>query len=89
MPFYLGQRYVPDADQGLALGEAERIRDAIHEPGQRSSVVRLVSTTFVPNEEWAFDLFEADSAAAVERVYAHGAVTYERVAEAIYRTEKL
>lgn len=85
MPFYLGQRYIPDADQELALAEAERIRDAIHSLGR--SVVRLVSTTFVPNEEWVFDLFEAESPAAVEHAYAQGAVRCERVAEAIYLTE--
>ena len=85
MRFYLGQRYVPDADQPTALAEADRIRNAIH----GADAVRLVSTTFVPNEEWVFDLFEAESPAAVEHAYAQGAVRYERVAEAVYLTEAL
>jgi hypothetical protein len=85
VPFYLGQRYVPGADQGLALSEAERVRDVIHSP--RHSALRLVSTTFVPNEEWVFDLFEAESSAAVENAYAQSAVKCERIAEAIYLTE--
>lgn len=85
MPFYLGQRYVPDANEDEALAEAERVRAAVH--GAGPPVVRLVSTTFVPNEEWVFDLFEAESAAAVERAYAQGAVGYERVTAAIHLTE--
>ena len=86
MPFYLGQRYVANADQQRAIEQAERIRNAVR-CAPMTARIRLVSTTFVPNEEWVFDLFEADSPAAVEHAYAQGTVRYERVAEAIYLTE--
>jgi hypothetical protein len=80
MPFFLGQRYVPDANQALALAEADRIRH------QTTSTVRLVSTTFVPNEEWVFDLFEADSPEAVDHAYRASDVAYERITEAVHVT---
>jgi hypothetical protein len=80
MTFLLGQRYVPDANQVLALAEADRIRH------QSTSTVRLVSTTFVPNEEWVFDLLEADSSEAVDRAYRAGDVAYERITQAVHVT---
>jgi hypothetical protein len=43
-----------------------------------------MSTTFVPNEEWAFDLFEADSVDQVERVYEDSAVAAERVTVGVH-----
>jgi hypothetical protein len=83
VPLYLGQRYLPDADQARALAEADRIRRALRERKGRSAV-RLLSTTLVPNEEWVFDLFEAESVKAVERAYRLGGVGFERVTEAVH-----
>lgn len=82
MPVYLGERYVPHADQRLAREQSERIRSAVR--GAAGSGLRLLSTTFVANEEWVFDLFEAESAEAVERLYAAGEVAFERVTEAVH-----
>lgn len=80
MGLYLGQRYVPDADQARALAEGDRVR--------QSSVqqVRLVSTTSVPNEECVFDLFEAESVTAVADAYRASDVSIERITEAIHVT---
>ena len=78
MPFYLGQRYVPDANQTRALAEADRVRN------ESTSTVRLVSTTFVPDEEWVFDLFEAESPEAVDHAYRASDVQYERITEAVH-----
>jgi hypothetical protein len=83
MPVYLGERYIPGADQEVALEQAERIRAAVLQ-ASGGSRVRLLSTTFVPNEEWVFDLFEAESADLVERAYGQGHVAFERVTEAIH-----
>lgn len=81
MPVYLGERYIPSADPRIAAAQSERIRAALQ---QAESAVRLLSMTWVQNEEWAFDLFEADSADEVERLYATGAVAFERVTEAVH-----
>ena len=82
MPVYLGERYIPSADPHIAEAQSERIRAALQ---QAESSVRLLSMTWVHDEEWAFDLFEADSADDVELVYASGEVAFERVAEAVHR----
>lgn len=81
MPFYLGQRYVPNANEAVALAESARIREALI-----GETIRLISTTFVPNEEWVFDLFEADAADAIDKAYRDGAVAYERITEAVHVT---
>jgi hypothetical protein len=85
MPFFVGQRYVPNGDQELAVEQADRVRVAVEQAAMQG-LVRLLSTTFVPNEEWVFDVFEADSAGQVERVYSEGNVPFERVAEAVHLT---
>jgi hypothetical protein len=82
VPVYMGERYVPQADQTLALAQSERLRLALDQAGQ--SGVRLLSTTFVANEEWVFDLFEAESVELVERLYAAGEVAFERITEAVH-----
>jgi hypothetical protein len=81
MAVFLGERYVAGADPRAAAAQSDRLR-ALGAAGDGS--VRLLSTTWVPNEEWAFDLFEAESAAEVERLYANGEVAFERVTEAVH-----
>lgn len=84
MPFYVGERYVAEAKQAIALEQAERIRAAVMRVAPGGSPVRLLSTTFVPNEEWVFDLFEADSVDQVYQVYTVGEVEVERVTEGVH-----
>ena len=84
MPVFIGERYVPRANRQTALAQAERIRVAVGRLAPVGSPVRLLSTTFVPNEEWAFDLFEADSAGQVERFYEESAVAVQRVTECVH-----
>jgi len=84
MPVYVGERYLPQAAEEVALAEAEQIRMAVRRLAAQGLPVRLVSTTFVPNEEWVFDLFEAESAEQVRRVYDEGSVPVERVTEAVH-----
>ena len=83
MPFFVGQRYVPNGDPRLAVEQADQVRAAVEQAGAQG-LVRLLSTTFVPNEEWVFDVFEADSADQVELVYTTGDVAFERVTEAVH-----
>ena len=84
MPVYVGERYIPHAEQSVALEQAERIRRAVMEAAPDGAPVRLLSTTFVPNEEWVFDLFEAESADAVRRIYEASGVPVERVTEGVH-----
>ena len=84
MAVYVGERYIPRADPATALAEAERIRIAVLRLAPGGVPVRLLSTTFVPNEEWVFDLFEAETLELVRDVYREGSVAVERVTEGVY-----
>jgi uncharacterized protein DUF4242 len=84
MPVYVGERYIPEAERKVALEQAARIRSAVMEAAPASSPVRLLSTTFVPNEEWVFDLFEAQSADQVRHIYEVSGVPVERVTEGVH-----
>ena len=84
MPVYVGERYLPKANQELALGDVERLRAAVLRLASQGTPVTLLSTTFVPNEEWVFDLFQAESAEQVTRVYDESGVGFERVAEGVH-----
>ena len=84
MPVYVGERYIPEAEHRVALEQAARIRSAVMEAAPDGAPVRLLSTTFVPNEEWVFDLFEARSADQVRRIYEVSGVPVERVTEGVH-----
>jgi len=84
MRYYIGERYVAQADGEVALVQAERVRAAVLRIAQQGEPVRLLSTTFVPHEEWVFDLFEAETVEQVRRVYAVGDVPVERVTESVH-----
>jgi hypothetical protein len=66
------------------MDQADRIRNAVLEAAPEGAPVRLLSTTFVPNEEWVFDLFEAESADHVRRIYEVSGVPVERVTEGVH-----
>jgi len=84
MTVFVGERYIPGAEQGVALGQAEQLREVVQRLADEGSSVRLLSTTFVPNEEWVFDLFEAESGDQVRRVYDESRVPVERVTEGVH-----
>jgi hypothetical protein len=72
MPNYLVERYV-----GAAEVEAASATLALSSGG-----VRHVQTTFVPEDETCFDLFEAPSREALRKALQCAAIAYERIAEA-------
>lgn len=84
MPVYVGERYIPGAQQVIAMAQAQQIRLTVLRLAREGSPVRLLSTTFVPNEEWVFDLFQADSAEQVRQVYDTSRVPVERVTEGVH-----
>ncbi len=82
---YLGERYLAGADERAALDRAGRLWRAVAAAPARG--LRLLSTTYVTNEEWVFDVFEAESAEQVRDLYALGGVAVERVIAAVHLTE--
>jgi Protein of unknown function (DUF4242) len=86
MPIFLGERYLPHSERAAAIERAERVRSAVLQLAPEGTPVKFLSTTFVANEEWAFDLFEADSIEQVTRVYETAGIPVERVTEGVHLT---
>jgi len=84
MPVYVGERYIPGAEEEVALAQAGEIRAVVQQLATGGSPIRLLSTTFVPNEEWVFDLFDAESAEQVRQVYDQCSVPVERVTQGVH-----
>jgi hypothetical protein len=87
MPVFIGDRYVPGADQAVALEQAILLRDGVRRSVAEGSPIRLLSTTFAPNEEWVFDLFEAKTADQVRSLYEACGIPVERVTPGIHIPE--
>ncbi|SRR6266511_2820439 len=88
LPVYVGERYLPGRSADHAMAEADRIRAAAAHLARQGSTVRLLSTTFVPEEEWMFDLFEADASSEIERIYARARVAVGRISSAIHMPDQ-
>jgi hypothetical protein len=87
VPAFIGDRYIPEARPDVALDQTERLRDAVRRHAAEGQRIRLLSTTFVPNEEWVFDLFEAESADQVQSLYEASGVPVERVTPGVHIPE--
>jgi hypothetical protein len=76
VPRYLVESYAVEA----AVEEAcQRARLA----AQEDAGVRYVRTTFLPEEETVFHVFEAPSASALESAGRRAALLFDRIVEAI------
>jgi hypothetical protein len=84
MSIFVCERYLPGVNAEQAVAAADRVRAAAVTLAREGSAARLLSTTFVPDEEWMFDLIEAAGVREVERIYARARVTVERVAKALH-----
>ena len=82
MPNYLVESYAPRS--GAALDESiARVRLAAKEIAAESAGLRHVRSTFVPEDEICFHVFEAESAAVIDEVGRRAGLPFERVAEAV------
>jgi hypothetical protein len=84
MTMYLGERYMPGSDADDARSDTDRICAAAEALAADGSSARLLSSTFVLAEEWMLDLFEGDTLAEVERVYAAAGMPAVRVSAALH-----
>lgn len=87
VPVFIGERYLPGARQEVALDQAERLREAVRRHTAGGGRTRMLSTTFVPDEEWVFDLFEAESADQVRSLYRACGIPVERVTPGVHIPE--
>jgi hypothetical protein len=84
MAVFVGERYIAGAARMVALLQAEQMSLAVQRMASEGSPVTLLSTTFVPNEEWVFDVFRAESVEQVRAVYTAGGIPVERVTEGVH-----
>jgi hypothetical protein len=76
MDYFLAERYLSAlAAASILRGDAARVQAAARSLG----ALRLLQAVYVPNDETCFYLFQADSAALVERAGAEAGVALERI----------
>ena len=68
MPSYLVEVYFPRSPVDAARASGHRARAAAEAVSCEGTCVRYVRTTFLPDDEMCFHLFEAESQAVVEEV---------------------
>ncbi len=83
MPSYLVEVYLPRSRADEACAAGRRARAAAEELSREGVPIRYVRTTFLPDDETCFHLFEASSAEAVEDVSRRAELGRTRVAPAI------
>jgi hypothetical protein len=76
---YLAEGFTPDADSSRFSRDCDRIRAATGELAAEGAEVSYVDSLLAPREETTFHLFEARSAADVERALTAAGVDADRV----------
>lgn len=83
MPTYLVETYMPRSHASEARAAASRARAAAEELSAEGTAVHYVRTTFLPDDETCFHLFQAVSANAVAEVSRLAELGPARVVSAI------
>jgi hypothetical protein len=83
MPTYLLEAYVPRSHAPEARAAGRRARAAAEELSREGVPIRYVRTTFLPDDETCFHVFEAASAEVVEELSRRAELGRARVAPAI------
>jgi hypothetical protein len=80
---YLVETYVPNTRVQEARAEGQRARAAAGQLSRDGSAIRYVRTTFLPDDETCFHVFEAASDETVEEVCRRAELGRARVVLAI------
>lgn len=83
MTTYVAEAYLSRSRAGELAAVVDRVRAAAGEIAAQGTVVRYVRSTFVPEDETCFHVFEAGSADVVTDVSARAGIEQVRVVEAI------
>jgi len=83
MPSYLVETYLPHSRAAEAREAGRRARAAAAELAREGTPIRYVRTTFLPDDETCFHLFEASSADAVAEVSRRAELGHGRIVPAI------
>ncbi len=83
MPSYLVEAYMPRSHAQEAQAAGRRARAAAEKLSREGVPIHYVRTTFLPDDETCFHLFEAASAEAVEEASSRAELGRARVIPAI------
>ena len=83
MPSYLVEVYLPRSRAHEARVTGRRARTAAEQLAREGVPIRYVRTTYLPDDETCFHLFEAPTAAAVEEASRRAALARVRIVQAI------
>ena len=83
MRTYLAEAYLARSRSDELGAIADRVRSAAHELAAAGTPVHYLRSTFVPEDETCFHLFEAASAEAVSETTTRAGIGEVRVVEAI------
>lgn len=83
MPSYLVEAYLPRSREAEAQDAGRRARSAAEELSREGVPIRYVRTTFLPDDETCFHLFEAASAEIVVEAVSRAGLGRARVVPAI------
>ena len=82
MPRYLVEAYVPRSPTRGGRAAGREARAAAEELSREGTQVNYVRTTFLPNDETCFHIFEAASVAAVGEVCRRAGIGSARIVPA-------
>ena len=80
---YLVEHYWPGVTDETFADAAERVRTAAEELARAGARIGFMHWTLVPEDENAFCVFSAFSAALVAEAYARAGVPFERIVDAL------
>jgi hypothetical protein len=83
MPSYLVEVYLPRSRAHEARATARRARTAAWQLAREGVPIRYVRTTYLPDDETCFHLFEAGAPAAVEEACRRAALGRARIVLAV------
>lgn len=83
MPSYLVEVYLPRSRAREARAIGRRARTAAEQLSREGVPIRYVRTTYLPDDEMCFHLFEAGTLAAVEEASRRAALGRARIVPAI------
>lgn len=83
MPSYLVEVYLPQSRAHEVRETGRRARAAAEELSREGMPIRYVRTTYLPDDETCFHLFEAASAEIVEEASSRAEFGFARVVAAI------
>ena len=85
MQSYLVELYVPRLRVDDVRRSARRARAAADALADEGTPIRYVRTTFLPDDETCFHLFEADSVATVDGACTRARLGHVRIVRAVER----